>query len=81
MEEEQGTGRQVTEAAGEQGKMTGRKPSPLPYITISPWAREPTVTPSVRFTSKRVLSHTHNCLSHQGRTSIICQEHLLKFLK
>lgn len=54
-------------------------PSPLHYNFST--AREPIVTPSVRFTSKRELSHTHNSLSHQGRTSIICQEHLLKFLK
>ena len=71
--EEQGTGRQVTDGAGEQGKVTGWKPSPLPSITISPRAREPTVTPSVRFTSKREIkkgAFTHSQLFITPRKSI-----------
>ena len=61
------------ENKGEQGKMTGWKPSPLPSITISPRAREPTVTPSVRFTSKREIkkgAFTHSQLFITPRKNI-----------
>ena len=54
-------------------KVTGWKPSPLPSITISPRAREPTVTPSVRFTSKREIkkgAFTHSQLFITPRKSI-----------